>query len=118
MTNVASSNFKSVSLAIIKHTLYWPLWWYTGGFFVVLKSTGIKIARTWKGLALDIWLKNIFVPMYGQRDAASRIISFLMRLVQIIFRFIIMLIMTAFILLIPVIYLALPVVTVWQLIKF
>lgn len=85
---------------------------------MVLKSAGLRIIRTWRGLALDIWLKNIFVPMYGQRDAASRIISFLMRLVQIIFRFIIMLIMTAFIMLIPVFYLALPVVAVWQLIKF
>jgi hypothetical protein len=118
MSSVGTSNLKSVSLAVIKQTLYWPLWWYSGGFFVVLKSTGLKIARTWKGLALDIWLKNIFVPMYGQRDVASRIISFLMRLVQIIFRFIIMLIMTAFILFIPVVYLILPAVSVWQLIKY
>ncbi|MBU1131343.1 hypothetical protein KJ840_04375 [Patescibacteria group bacterium] len=106
---------KSISLAIIKHIFYWPLWWYSGGFLIILKNTFKKIAGAWIGLALDVWLKNIFRPMYGQYDAASRIISFLMRVVQIIFRFIIMAIISAFILLIPIIYLGLPLAAVWQL---
>ena len=100
---------------VIKQIIFWPLWWYSAGFWVVLKSTGIKIVRSWKGLALDIWIKNIFRPMYGQYDAASRIISFFMRLVQIVFRFIIMIVMTVLILLIPVIYLGLPILAIWQL---
>ncbi len=33
-----------------------------------------------------VWLKNLFVPMYGQKDAASFIISFVIRLIQIVFR--------------------------------
>jgi len=103
-------------LALVKHLLYWPLWWYSSGFLNTLRGTGRRIVGTWKSLALGIWLANIFRPMYGQYDFASRIISFFMRLVQVIFRMIIMVIMTVLILLIPIIYLALPVVTVWQLI--
>jgi len=104
-----------INNTIIKQIIFWPLWWYSFGFLIVLKNTGIKIVRSWKGLALDIWLKNIFRPMYGQYDATSRIISFLMRLVQVFFRFIIMVVMTVLILLIPVFYLGLPILAVWQL---
>lgn len=113
--NLALFSAKNISLAILKYIFYWPFWWYTSGLLVVLKNTGIKIVNTWKGLALDIWLKNIFRPMYGQYDIPSRIISFFMRVVQIIFRFIIMVIISVFILLIPIVYLGLPVVAVWQL---
>lgn len=100
----------------IKHILYWPIWWYSSGFIIVLKSTGRKIVQAWKGLALDIWLKNIFRPMYGQYDVVSRLISFIMRFIQIIFRFIIMIIVTLLILLLPIIYLGLPILIVWQII--
>lgn len=99
----------------IKHILYWPLWWYSSGFLIILKFTGKKIAQAWKGLALDIWLINIFRPMYGQYDISSRIISFIMRLIQIVIRFIIMIVVTLLILIIPIIYLGLPVLVVWRL---
>lgn len=39
-----------------------------------------------RSLALFVWIKNIFVPMYGQRDIQGFLISFFVRLVQIIFR--------------------------------
>lgn len=115
MINVASSRLKNISLSIIKYTLYWPLWWYSRGFLIVLKAAGKKIAQAWQGLALGVWLKNIFRPMYGMSDLASRIISFFMRLFQIIFRFIIFIFLTVFILLLPIVYLAAPIVAAWQL---
>ena len=108
-------SFKYIFLSFVKHFLYWPLWWYTGGFFMTLKSTGRKVVSAWRGLALDIWLKNIFRPMYGQYDIASRVISFFMRLVQIIGRLALMIILTFLILLIPIIYLTLPVLVIWRL---
>jgi hypothetical protein len=39
-----------------------------------------------KRLNLLVWIKNIFVPMYGQRDITGVLVSIFMRLVQIIFR--------------------------------
>lgn len=66
--------------------LYFPFWWYTGG----VKYAGGKIFNLLRfgnaTLAPGIWLKNLFVPMYGQHDIQGRIISFVLRLVQIIFR--------------------------------
>jgi len=99
----------------LKNFFYWPLWWYSSGVWLILKLTGHKIVGAWQGLALGVWLKNIFRPMYGQSDAASRIISFFMRLIQIILRLLLMLILLILLLLLPIIYLGLPVLTVWRL---
>lgn len=45
-------------------------------------------------LAIRVWIKNIFVPMFGMHDWQSRLISFFMRVVQIIGRSIALLIFT------------------------
>ena len=113
--NFALISVKYTILALAWHIIYWPVWWYTAGFLIVLKSTGRKLALAWQGLALDVWLKNIFRPMYGQYDFASRIISFIMRLVQIVARLLLMAILTVLILLLPVVYLGLPVLVIWRL---
>lgn len=65
---------------------YFPIWWYTRG---ALRSAQWCFGLLEWGnleLALGVWLRNIFVPMYGQYDWQGRIISFVMRVVQIIFR--------------------------------
>ncbi len=102
---------------LAKHLLYWPLWWYTSGFLVTLKSIGSHILTAWNSLALGVWLKNIFRPMYGQYDTASRIISFIMRLIQIAVRMVIMIVVTFILLLLIVAYLILPPLTIWMLYK-
>src|SRR3989344_6670127 len=94
-------------LNAVWHFVYWPLWWYSGGFLLILKFTVQRIALAWKGLALDVWLKNLFVPMYGQYDFASRAISFIIRVIQIVLRFAMMVIISWLVLLIPLIYLGL-----------
>jgi len=115
--NFAISLVKYSVVGALKHFLYWPLWWYTSGLFYAFKSTGRRIKNTWKSLALGIWLQNIFRPMYGQYDAASRIISFLMRFIQIVFRMIIMIILTVIFTVLFFVYMALPPATVWLLLK-
>jgi len=37
-------------------------------------------------LGVLLWLKNLFVPMFGQHDWQGRLVSFLIRLVQLIAR--------------------------------
>jgi hypothetical protein len=69
--------------------LTWPFWWYTTGVLTALKKMRATIAQGNEELALSIWIKNIFKPMFGQYDWQGRIISFFMRLFQIIFRSII-----------------------------
>ncbi len=75
-----------VIISFLGNILFFPIWWYSLGFIMFTK----RIISFWreeqKSLGFFIWLKNIFVPMYRQYDFVGRIISFFMRLVQIIFR--------------------------------
>lgn len=116
-SNFAVSLVKYSLIDLVRHLLFWPLWWYSGGLWHTCKSTTRRIGYTWSSLALSVWLKNIFRPMYGQYDLASRLISFLMRFVQIVFRLLIMAAVTAMFAGLFLVYLVLPPLTVWLLIK-
>lgn len=71
---------------IIGDIIYFPLWWYSRGFFRMLIYLKSFIINRERSLALLVWVKNIFRPMYGQHDWQGRIISFIVRLFQIIVR--------------------------------
>src|SRR3989338_7890262 len=78
--------FQRIALEFVFDLVYFPLWWYTGGvkraglFAVQLLRDGNSI------LAPGLWLKNIFVPMFGQSDWQGRLVSFFMRFVNVIGR--------------------------------
>lgn len=89
--------------------LYWPIWWYSKGLLHILGLTWSWIDYYAKDLAIGIWVKNIFVPMFGQRDWQSRLISIFMRSANIVIRSIILFLWTALCLTIPLLYiLSLP----------
>lgn len=79
---------KAVLLGTIADFLYTPIWWYTGGLLRQLKGVWQSFVSHQEALAIDVWLKNLFVPMYGQYDVAGRLISFFVRFAQIVGRFI------------------------------
>lgn len=83
-------NFLSYSgkiiISLILEIVYFPVWWYSVGFFRIAKNIWRFFRGRNQALGFSIWLKNIFVPMYGQYDWAGRLISFFIRLIQIIFR--------------------------------
>lgn len=66
--------------------LYFPIWWYSRGLLKMLLWSKNFLSRKIKSTGLLIWLKNIFTPMYGQNDWAGILISFITRILQIIFR--------------------------------
>jgi len=78
--------FQRILLDILIDIIYFPVWWYSRG---ILYWTG-RVLEFFKSgnsfLAPGLWLKNIFVPMFGQYDWEGRIISFFMRLFQVIVR--------------------------------
>jgi hypothetical protein len=76
---------------IARDIIYFPLWWYSRGLFNLLLGVRDFLVDKQKSLALLVWIKNIFKPMYGQYDWQGFLISFFVRLVQIIFRSIFML---------------------------
>ena len=97
-----------IILQIIGEILYFPIWWYTVGFGRLVKNSWGFLKNQEINLGFGVWLKNIFVPMYGQRDFASRLISFVMRLIQIIFRGAVLLLWLFLVLLALIIWLILP----------
>ena len=94
---------------------YFPLWWV---------SFGIKRALLWcvevfksgnEWLAPGLWIANLFVPMYGQYDWQGRIISFLMRSAQIIFRLIGITIWLFFCTVLFIVWIVWPLVIVYEI---
>lgn len=75
----------------VGEVLYFPIWWYSAGLIRTVR----RLADFWldqeRMLGLGVWIRNIFVPMYGQRDFAGRAISFIMRCFQILVRGIVLL---------------------------
>ncbi len=84
--NVILSSFKFIVIDILGDFVYWPVWWYTIGLKERLDFSAEQIKKTWIALGLGIWLKNTFVPMYGDRSFIGRLISFFMRIVILIWR--------------------------------
>ena len=66
--------------------IYAPVWWYSAGLLWFMGRVGASIKETSVSAGLGIWVKNLFVPMYGQYDAWGRIMSFFVRFVNIIVR--------------------------------
>ncbi len=120
MKKVVSANtaghLSIIFAEILGKILYFPVWWYTLGFFKRIKKSLKNIKNKEKSLGLSVWLKNILVPMYGQTDFSGRIISFFIRLFQIIFRSFILFFWIVVGLITVILWLAIPVMIVLALI--
>jgi len=73
-------------LEAVLDIIYFPVWWYTKGLAHAWRWCFNLLRSGNQNLAPGLWLANLFVPMYGQFDLQGRIISFLMRSVQIFAR--------------------------------
>ena len=96
--------------------LYFPVWWYGRGLVSLLLGLKNLLSDKQKSLALFIWIKNIFRPMYAQYDWQGWLISFFMRLAQIIFRSMILLVWLGLCLAAALGWLILPVLAVYEII--
>lgn len=84
--SIASKSVKFVCRDLIFDLLSWPIWWYSVGLKKALARMSDTIAQGNAELGVTIWIKNLFKPMFGQYDWQGRLISFFVRLVQIIGR--------------------------------
>lgn len=75
-----------LSLECIVHLIYFPFWWYTEGMIHAVTYCLNLLAAGNSTLAPGLWLRNMFVPMFGQNDWQGRIMSFFMRLMNVIAR--------------------------------
>lgn len=108
-------DFTKVIGQLIGDLVYFPIWWYTKGFIKVIRWAEKYLATRLQATGLLIWLKNIFVPMYGQTDWAGILISFLTRLVQIVVRSIIMVFWLILTIALVMLWLIAPIIVVYQL---
>lgn len=95
--------------------ILFPIWWYSRGLLRMLKFVGRQMEVERQQLGIGVWVKNIFVPMYGTRDWGGRLISLFMRLVQIIARSIILVVYSLLLLVLLLLYLILPALIVYQI---
>lgn len=77
---------KFVVFDLLGSIVLFPIWWYTTGFADVFRWTVQSLRYRIKGYGFGIWMRNFFVPMYGQGDIAGRLISVAMRVVVLIGR--------------------------------
>ena len=94
---------------ILGEIIFFPVWWYSVGFV----RTCRKAFHFWrdqeKSLSFSVWVKNIFVPMYGQHDFSGRMISFIMRLIQVVLRGVALLFWLVLVLFVILFWLAFPI---------
>lgn len=106
---VTSGLVRDVSLDFIREILYFPVWWYSVGLLRAARFFWQRIKNAEIRLGVGVWVKNIFTPMFGQRDIAGVLISFFMRIFQIIVRTIVLFLWSVIVLLGFFIWIALPV---------
>lgn len=86
MTSRTESVVKYVCLDLVGSIFRFPVWWYSDGLGDAVDWAKLGIVARWRGYAVGIWLRNLFVPMYGANDWTGRLISVFIRLCVIIFR--------------------------------
>ncbi len=105
---------KFVAVDVVGAILYFPVWWYTVGAFQAARWCGNKLRGAAISFGVAVWIKNLFTPMYGQRDIAGRIISFFMRLVTIFFYSFLLLLFAIAVAVLFGLWLLVPALVAWQ----
>ncbi|MBP9732467.1 MAG: hypothetical protein KBD29_03355 [Candidatus Magasanikbacteria bacterium] len=96
--------------------LYAPLWWYTKGLKRAAQFSARLVAAGNAQFAPGIWLLNIFVPMFGQYDWQGRLVSFFVRLVNVIIRSILLIMWVLFSLIVLLLWIFIPIFVVYTLV--
>lgn len=113
MISKAGAVARYVFLDLVGSVIHFPFWWYVTGFFGVLHWVGRSLSFHWRSYGIPLWVKNFFVPMYGQYDFAGRLTSVFMRFFVLLFRLMSFFILSGLYLLAIVAWLAAPLVTIF-----
>ncbi|PJA46967.1 hypothetical protein CO172_03370 [Candidatus Uhrbacteria bacterium CG_4_9_14_3_um_filter_36_7] len=98
---------------LAKSIIIFPFWWFTKGFILTLSSSFIFFKNQAQNLEIHIWIKNLFVPMYGATDIQGKLISFFLRLLIIFVRLLVLFIYLILIILFIIFYLLFLPVTIF-----
>lgn len=92
-----------------------PAWWYGRGLVGAWRYSMAFLRHREQGVGFMVWVKNIFVPMYGQTDFAGRLISFIVRFVQVLARGLLMLCYLLIAICLFLLWFALPLIIAWEI---
>ncbi len=106
--SLVTQGIKYVAVDLVGGVVGFPLWWYGRGLVAWTQGVWDWFLGYRASLAVGVWVKNLFVPMYGTYDIGGRLISFFMRVSMIILKSVALLFSAALLFAIWVIYLALP----------
>jgi hypothetical protein len=70
----------------LQEGLLWPVWWYARGLSQVSRWLLQSVRESVKFFGVSVWVKNLFVPMYGDESIAGHLISFAVRSAVIVVR--------------------------------
>ena len=105
----ASVISKFVAVDIIGSFAFFPVWWYGPGLVGAARFCARTVRNAAADMGILVWARNLFVPMFGQRDIQSRIISFFMRLAVILYDLIVLILLSAVMTAVFAAWLAVPV---------
>jgi len=63
-----------------------PIWWYTRGLSLMTAWFRNSVRDASETFSLGVWVKNLFMPMYGDNEWSGRVISFGVRFAMIFVR--------------------------------
>ncbi len=113
--NVFVSSLRYILIEVIGDIFYFPVWWYSAG----LVRAGRYCIRTFqtriRNIALGLWLRSMFKPMFGDYSRQGRLISIFMRLVVLIYKLALTVFALFYSLLLFLLWVILPIVIAWYL---
>lgn len=115
MQTVLKNELKFIFTDFVGDIVKFPVWWYTTGLKKAALGCINSVKNVEKRWNLRIWIRNLFVPMFGEYDWQGRIISFFVRIVQIIIRSILVSVWTILVFLAFIIHIILPFFILWQI---
>ncbi len=115
MKSVTLQSLKFITVDVLGDIAFFPLWWYTRGmkrYALMLWGSMLMVEHQ---LGVVIWIKNIMRPMYGQMDWQGRIISFFMRVMNIIFRGFVLIMWSVISGVLFIFWIVFPLVIIWMI---
>lgn len=68
-----------VFIDLLGSIAWFPVWWYTKGLALMAGKAMVALRYRSQAYAFRIWIRNFFVPMYGQYDLTGKLVSVFMR---------------------------------------
>jgi hypothetical protein len=107
---------KYIAIEVVWDVIYFPIWWYTKGLVRIAKyclgSASVHINRR---LAIGVWLRSMFKPMYGDYTKEGRIISFFMRIVVLAYKLVMLVLWLAVLVIIFILWIVLPIMVIYYI---